>query len=119
MESIKIYAYSRCSTCRKALKWLDENNLKYDVIDIINNPPSKDILKKALLQFNNKKLLFNTHGGSYRKLGASAIASMSKPEAIDALAKDSKLIKRPFIISNRNKIVIGFKLKEWEEELLN
>tara|TARA_B100000700_G_C14675729_1_gene682986 strand:+ start:360 stop:722 length:363 start_codon:yes stop_codon:yes gene_type:complete len=120
MEKIlKIYSYSLCGTCRKALKWLKQNNVNYQHIDIMECPPSKEYLMKAIDQYGRRKSLFNTSGISYRNLGASNVESMSNKQAIKALIKDSKLIKRPFVITPKNKILIGFKPKEWEEELLD
>ncbi len=114
--SICIYSYSSCSTCRKALSWLSENDIQYDLIDIVQNPPSKDILRKAIENLGNRKLLFNTSGLSYRKLGATVIKSMSDEEVLDALSSDGKLIKRPFLVAgNGKKFLTGFKLDLWEQ----
>ena len=115
---VKIYSYSLCGSCRKALKWLNENNVNYKLINIIEYPPSKEYLMQAIVQYGSKKSVFNTSGNSYRNLGASKVDSMSDKEAIEALVKDSKLIKRPFVITTKNKILIGFKPNDWEIALL-
>ena len=114
---ITIYSYSACGTCKKALKWMDENDLKYDLIDIITKPPTRQLLEKAISQYGTKKPLFNTSGVSYRKLGASKVKAMSDEEGVDILTMDSKLIKRPFLITNKEIILIGFKKDLWEEVL--
>ena len=56
---LTIYSYSKCSTCRKALNWLGENNLEYELIDIVQNPPTKELLVEAAKQLENRKKLFN------------------------------------------------------------
>tara|TARA_Y100001968_G_C19341782_1_gene709891 strand:+ start:614 stop:976 length:363 start_codon:yes stop_codon:yes gene_type:complete len=116
---LKIYSYSLCGSCRKALKWLKENNVDYQHINIMEFPPSKEYLMQAIDQYGRRKSVFNTSGISYRNLGASKIDSMSNKQVIEALVKDYKLIKRPFVITPENKILIGFKPKEWEGELLD
>ena len=115
---IQVYSYSRCSTCRKALKWLGQNNLAHQIIDIINSPPSIDLIAKAIDQIDNRKLIFNTSGASYRALGAKTVEAMADEEAISALANDGKLIKRPFVVMPSGKIVLGFKPDIWDETML-
>ena len=81
----------------------------------MKNPPSKKIIEKAIDQLDNRKLIFNTSGLSYRSLGAKVVNSMSDIEAIEALANDGKLIKRPFLITKDEKILVGFKPELWAE----
>ncbi|WP_320664675.1 Spx/MgsR family RNA polymerase-binding regulatory protein [Prochlorococcus sp. MIT 1223] len=116
-EKIILYGYSRCNTCRKAEKWLKKNKINFDSIDIIDNPPDKKMILKAIRQYGHKKFLFNTSGLSYRAIGAKKIKQLSEDESIEALLNDPKLIKRPLII-NKDKILIGFKEIEWEEVFL-
>ncbi len=118
-SSIQVYSFSRCGTCKKAISWLDQHQISYELIDIVENPPGKEILRNALNQLENRKLLFNTSGLSYRALGAVAVKAMSEIEAIDALASDGKLIKRPFLVDNKGRVLVGFKLDQWEDALLN
>ena len=117
-SKIQIYSYASCSTCRKALKWLSEKKISYALIDIVESPPGKEILRNALDQLGNRKFLFNTSGVSYRALGAEVVKSMSDEDALEALASDGKLIKRPFVISNTGKILVGFKQEAWDESLI-
>ena len=117
-SSIQIYSYSACSTCKKALSWLDLNNVEHDLFDIVKNPPSKDILKEAMKQFGSRKPLFNTSGVSYRSIGAKVINAMSDEEALESLASDGKLIKRPFLIFEGGQVLVGFKPEVWSEALL-
>ena len=115
---VRVFSFSSCTTCKRALSWLREHNVDFKLEDIVENPPSKDLLKKAIDQLGNRKLLFNTSGLSYRSLGASVVKSMSEQEALDALSKDGKLIKRPILISKTGKILVGFKQDAWEASLL-
>ncbi len=115
----KIFSYSKCATCRKALNWLKEQNIEFQVIDILDNPPSKDIILEAVKQLGGVKLLLNTSGKSYREIGASKIKDLSQFEVIELLLSDPKLLKRPFFISNQNDIFVGFNQSNWEKALLN
>ncbi len=114
-----VYSYSRCSTCRKALTWLEDNEIPYETLDIVETPPSTEQLTMALNQLGAIKNLFNTSGKSYRELGAETVKAMNETEAIQALALDGKLIKRPFLIDSNKKILVGFKLDEWNKFFFN
>ena len=116
--SIRIFSYSSCSTCRKALKWLDKFHIEYELNDIVKNPPSEKLLALAIKQLGDKKLLFNTRGISYRNLGAEVVKKMNNEQAIQALNHDGKLIKRPFLVSSKGDILIGFIESNWEKLLL-
>ena len=75
---IKVYCYSRCGTCKKALKWLDENNIEHEDIDIKTVHPDKDTLKKYYAQSGLPlKRFFNTSGIPYRELGLSKKLAMA------------------------------------------
>ena len=112
---LRIYSYSKCGTCRKALNWLNSKNIKYELIDITLNPPSKQNLLDGLKQFGDKKYLLNTSGKSYRQIGAASIKSKNDHDVIELLGSDPKLIKRPFVISPNGKILIGFNQLIWED----
>ena len=94
---IKVYQYSKCSTCRKALAFLDRAGVEYEAIDIVTRPPSKKELKEALTRTKLPlKKLFNTSGQSYREGGfGERLPELSEAEAIAALNADGKLVKRP------------------------
>ena len=119
MASLQVFSYRRCSTCRKALAWLVENGIDHDVIDITETPPSRDQLLTALKQFGDRKPLFNTSGQSYRALGAATVKAMSDDQALDALAADGKLIKRPFLIRPSGDCLVGFKPEVWSAHLVD
>ncbi len=117
-SGLTIYSYSACSTCRKALKWLSENDIDYELIDIVKNPPSKKILREVLDCLENRRMIFNTSGISYRKLGSQLVKKMSNEEALEALSSDGRLIKRPLVISQEGKVLVGFKPEVWSQALL-
>ena len=117
-ELIQVYSYSSCSTCRKALKWLADNSIKYQLIDIVKSPPSVSMISDAFQRIEKRKLIFNTNGLSYRSLGAKVINSMSDQDAIKALASDGRLIKRPFLVHPKGEILLGFKPDQWSDLLL-
>ncbi len=110
--------YSKCSTCKKALKWLDENKVSYTDRDIISKTPTKEELKKWINKSNipiNK--WFNTSGLIYKELKLKdKLKEMSDDEKIDLLSKSGKLIKRPIFVSEKI-ILIGFKEEDWQKIL--
>ncbi len=116
---LKVYCYSRCTTCKKALKWLDENGVEYEVVDIKENHPDKEILweyyGKSGLPL---KRFWNTGGISYREMGLSKkLLEMSEDEQLALLATDGMLVKRPLAVGE-DFILTGFKEAEWAEKLL-
>ena len=116
-ETLRVWSYARCSTCRKALAWLEQQGVPHDVVEITENPPSRDLLSAAVAFLGTRQPLFNTSGQSYRALGSSTVKAMSDDEALDALAADGKLIKRPFVALHDGSFLVGFKLDQWMEAL--
>lgn len=108
----RVYSYSACSTCRKALAWLNQQGINVEVLDITREPPSSEELEAGLQQLGRAKL-FNTSGQSYRALGAAAVKALSDAQALQALAADGKLIKRPFLVTADGRISTGFNPQEW------
>lgn len=108
--------YPRCSTCKKAQKWLDEHEYKYTVRNIKEENPSYDELK----EWYNKsgmtlKKFFNTSGTLYRDMKLKdRLANMDEEEQLRLLASDGMLVKRPILIEGDH-ILTGFKEKEWAE----
>ena len=108
--------YPKCSTCQKAKKWLDENNIEYVDRNIVTETPTKDELKKGITKSGlDVRKFFNTSGMKYRELNIKEkIKDMSEDEIYELLASDGMLIKRPLFISD-TLILKGFKEKEWEQ----
>ena len=118
---LRFYSYPACGTCRKALQWLAQQGFSVqagslELVDITRTPPSPAELRQAMAAVGRKRL-FNTSGQSYRALGAAAIKAMADEEALAALARDGRLVKRPFLIAADGRIVTGFRPEEWQELL--
>ena len=117
MKRVIFYSYQKCSTCRKAYKWLDQNNINFELIDIVKEPPSKEFLELALIQFSSDiKKIFNTRGKSYKYIEVD-ILDLSKKRIIELLSNNGKLIKRPFLIINESKLILGFNESEYTSHL--
>ena len=118
MNNIIFYSYLKCSTCLKAAKWLDKKDFKYQLIDIVKEPPSLEYLNLALAQYSeDKKRIFNTRGKAFRLLNVD-IYGLSSEEIIQLLSIDGKLIKRPFLIYEEKKIILGFNEIEYAKQFL-
>tara|TARA_Y100001968_G_scaffold318072_1_gene347824 strand:- start:360 stop:707 length:348 start_codon:yes stop_codon:yes gene_type:complete len=115
---LKLFSYSSCSTCRKAINWLKSNEIVFELIDILNNPPSKEMLVSASEQYGDRKYLLNTSGLVYRKIGSEVIKKMSDNKLFELLFTEPRLIKRPFLFKNNKSFLIGFKEEKWVEKLL-
>lgn len=108
--------YPKCSTCVKAKKWLEENGIEFESRHIVENNPAKEELKKWIaLSGQPIKKFFNTSGILYREMNLKEkVAQNNEDELLDILSTNGMLVKRPLLIGN-NKVLIGFKEKEWEE----
>lgn len=117
---LKVYEYKNCDTCRKALKYLDTEGIAYEKIPIVDRPPTADELKKMLLFLEARgdglKNLFNTSGEAYRdlKISDKLKNGMTEDQAINLLASNGKLVKRPFVLSGKDGTV-GFKPEAWKK----
>ena len=116
---VKVYCYSKCTTCRKALKWLDDNKIEYELLDIKEEHPNEETLrqlhKKSGLPL---KRFFNTSGQLYREMELSKkLPDMSEDEMFRLLASDGMLVKRPLLITS-DKVLTGFKEETWGETLI-
>ena len=116
---IKFYGYSKCSTVRKAKKWLNENNISFEEIEITENPPTKEELEKMFKTSGLElKKFFNTSGVKYRELGLKDIVKTeSEDKLLEILSSDGMLIKRPLVHDDKN-VLLGFKEEEWKNTLL-
>ena len=118
MKKIIFYSYLKCSTCRKASKWLDYKDLEYQLIDIVKNPPLFDYLNLALEQNSaDKKKVFNTRGKAFKSINLD-VCSLSKEEIIRLLQSDGKLIKRPFLVYEEKKVILGFNEIEYTTQFM-
>lgn len=117
--ALTFYWYPKCGTCRKAKKWLEEHNVDFQEIHIVEQPPSKEKLeelyKKSGLEL---KKFFNTSGKKYRELGLKdKVNTASDEELLELLASDGMLIKRP-LATDGERVTVGFKEEEFEKQWL-
>lgn len=110
--------YPKCSTCRNAKKWLDNNNIEYTDRNIVEETPTYEELKDWIERSNKKiKSFFNTSGLVYRSLNLKEkLPKMLDDEKIRLLSRNGMLIKRPLFICD-DEILIGFKQDEWNAVL--
>lgn len=113
---MKVYCYPKCTTCQRAIKWLDSKSIEYELINIKENNPDKETLR-TLWQKSGLELkkFFNTSGILYREMELSKkLPAMNNEEKLDLLATDGMLVKRPIFITE-NAVLVGFKESEWEK----
>ena len=110
--------YPKCSTCQKAKKYLDDNNIKYEERDIkANNPNYEELKKWYKLSGLPLKSFFNTSGLLYKEYQLKEkLPNMTEDEQLQLLSTNGMLVKRPLLVSD-DKVMVGFKVKKWE--LLN
>jgi len=118
LKKIIFYSYLKCSTCQKAKKWLDKKDFAYQLIDIVKEPPLLDYLNLALEQYSyDKKKIFNSRGKAFKSINVD-IYSLSSVEIIKLLSSDGKLIKRPFLVYEEKKVILGFNEIEYAKQFL-
>ena len=118
MKKIIFYSYLKCFTCRKAAKWLKSKDFEFQLIDIVKDPPLVNYLNLALEQYSDdKKRIFNTRGKAFKTLNID-INSLSREETIQILLSDGKLIKRPFLIYEGKKVILGFNEIEYAKQII-
>ena len=115
---VKVLVYRKCSTCRRALKWLEQNNINFEERPIVEENPSFDELKewygKSGLPL---KKFFNTSGNIYKQMNLKdKLGDMSEEEQLKLLATDGMLVKRPLVVGD-DFVITGFKESEWEQKL--
>lgn len=113
---LKFYEYPKCSTCQKAKKWLKENEVAFEPVHIVDNPPTKEELKN-LIQLSGLEIkkFFNTSGMRYRELGMKEkMKTATEEELLELLASDGMLIKRP-IATEGKQVTVGFKEEQYEK----
>ncbi|UFJ39741.1 arsenate reductase family protein [Brevibacillus humidisoli] len=114
--TLKAYVYDKCGTCRKAKQWLSKEEISYEAIPIVEQPPSKEELRRMWQQSGlDLKKFFNTSGQLYRELNLKErLPAMSEDEMLDLLSQNGKLIKRP-LITDGSRVTVGFREDEMEQ----
>jgi arsenate reductase (glutaredoxin) len=115
---MKIYVYSKCSTCKEALRFLTQRGIKANIKEITETPPSIEELKEMLHYHNdNLKKLFNVSGNLYREMQlAEKLDLMPVKKALELLSTHGMLVKRPFLIG-KDFGFAGFKKIEWSKKI--
>lgn len=110
--------YPKCTTCKRAKKWLDEHQISYEERDIKENNPSLEELKEWYQRSGLPlKRFFNTSGMLYKEMKLKdKLPEMSEDEQLALLASDGMLVKRPIVVTKES-LLVGFKEEQWEEEL--
>ncbi|MBQ1187166.1 MAG: arsenate reductase family protein [Clostridia bacterium] len=112
---LKFICYPKCTTCQKAKKWLDDNNIQYELRDIkTNNPTLQELTSWYKTSGLPLKKFFNTSGLLYKSLDLkNKLPEMSENEMLTLLSTDGMLVKRPLLIGE-NFVLVGFKETYWE-----
>lgn len=113
---VKVYIYSKCSTCKNAVKFLEQHKIASNLHEITTEPPTLPELEQMLkFQGGNLRKLFNTSGMLYKELGLSQkLEGLSVKEALLLLSKHGMLVKRPFLLGP-NFGLVGFNEKQWKD----
>lgn len=111
--------YPKCTTCKKAKKWLDEHGVSYDDRHIKEQNPTAEELKEWHAKSGLPlKKFFNTSGLLYKEMNLKdKLKDMSEEEQIFLLSSDGMLVKRPIVV-NGDTVLVGFKEADWEKNLL-
>ena len=115
---LKFICYPKCTTCQKARKWLDENNVEYESRDIkTENPSLEELTAWYKLSGLPLRKFFNTSGLLYKSMELKTkLPNMTDEEMLVLLATDGMLVKRPLAIGD-DFVLVGFKEAEWVEKL--
>ncbi|CAD2073320.1 Spx/MgsR family RNA polymerase-binding regulatory protein [Phocicoccus pinnipedialis] len=115
---IKVYEYPKCTTCRKAKKFLEEKGLEFEAVDMVAAPPSVEALDRLVKQSGrNVDAFFNSRGKAFKELNLKeALGDLSYYEKLELLSKDGMLIKRPMVDYEAG-VFLGFKEDEYIEKL--
>jgi arsenate reductase (glutaredoxin) len=120
---VLVLAYAGCSTCKKALAWLDAQGVTYRVRPIVEEPPTpKELAAWIVASGLPVRKWLNTSGLSFRALGKAKIDAASDAELTKWLAADGKLVKRPVLVKPAGgggapRVLVGFKPEVWEATL--
>ena len=118
MNKIIIYCYPKCSTCQKAVKYLEKHNLSFDYHNIKEDQPNFNELKSIIARSGKDiNKFFNTSGQLYKLLDLkNKLTTMTDNDKIKLLAGEGMLIKRPLVLID-DTVLLGFKETEWDEVL--
>ncbi len=115
---VEFFWYPKCGTCRKARRWLEDNGVEFNPVDLKECKPRRDQLEDWLGKSGLPlKKLFNTSGLAYKELGLKdRLPAMGRDEQLDLLASDGMLVRRPVLVAGGT-VLVGFKEADWEAGL--
>ena len=108
--SLNVYGIPNCGTCKKAIAWLENNDIAHDFISTKTEPPSREMIQ-AWVEALGSKPMRNTSGQSYRALG-EAKKTWSDAQWVEAFAQDAMLLKRPLFVKDGTAVLVGFRASE-------
>jgi arsenate reductase (glutaredoxin) len=108
--SIQVYGIPNCGTCKKALLWLENNNIPHEFINTKENPPTHAMVEDWVKSLGSAPMR-NTSGQSYRALGDTK-KTFTEEKWVEAFANDAMLLKRPLFVKDGTAVLVGFKDKE-------
>lgn len=117
---MQVLVYRKCSTCVKALRWLEENHISFEERSIVEENPSYDELEKWYKKSGLPlKRFFNTSGNIYKEMKLKdKLKDMSEDDQLRLLATDGMLVKRPLVVGE-DFVLTGFKEAEWEQNMFS
>ena len=116
----RVYEYKNCTTCKRALRFLETKKVVFETLPIVDQPPTKAELRKMLATLKASggtlKSLFNTSGELYRemKISEKIKNGLSEEEALQLLSQHGKLVKRPFVVGPKGQMTVGFNEDLWK-----
>ncbi|MEB3290643.1 MAG: Spx/MgsR family RNA polymerase-binding regulatory protein [Leptolyngbya sp.] len=105
--ALTVYGIPTCTTCKKALQWLDQQAIAYEFVDTKQSPPSRALIADWVAELGSKPLR-NTSGQVYRSLGEEK-QTWTAEQWIDAFAANAMLLKRPLFVQHGKAIAVGFR----------
>ncbi|MBE9223716.1 Spx/MgsR family RNA polymerase-binding regulatory protein [Cyanobacterium stanieri LEGE 03274] len=110
MKLISVYGIPNCGTCKKAMQWLEDNDIKYEFINTKENKPTKAMITDWVKSLGSKSMR-NTSGMSYRALGEEK-KTWSDEQWIEAFSEDAMLLKRPLFVKDGEAVLVGFRAND-------
>ncbi|MEM9511694.1 MAG: Spx/MgsR family RNA polymerase-binding regulatory protein [Cyanobacteria bacterium P01_E01_bin.48] len=107
---LQVYGIPNCGTCKKAMAWLDNNDVTYEFVNTKEHPPTKEAIAAWIAALGAKPMR-NTSGQSYRALGDER-NDWDDAEWADAFARDAMLLKRPLFVKDGQAVLVGFRAAE-------
>ncbi|AFY38078.1 ArsC family protein [[Leptolyngbya] sp. PCC 7376] len=108
--ALQIYGIPNCGTCKKALLWLDNNDVEYEFINTKERSPTKEMIAEWVIALTARPMR-NTSGKSYRAIGEEK-KTWTDEQWIEAFANDAMLLKRPLFVKDAKAVLVGFRAKE-------